>query len=48
VAPAEEKIKHLRVYGPTPEAFTLKRHFPAPSAGVTEAREGDPGWLCPA
>jgi hypothetical protein len=47
-ADAEEKIKHLRVYGPTPEAFTLKQHFPAPSSEVAEAREGDPGWLCPA
>ena len=43
-AEAEEKIKHLRVHGPTPEAFTVKQHF-SPDAG---AREGDPGWLCPA
>ncbi|WP_410621823.1 DUF3291 domain-containing protein [Amycolatopsis sp. cmx-8-4] len=47
-ADAEEKIKHLRVHGPTPEAFTLKQHFPAPDAAVVEAREGDPDWLCPA
>lgn len=45
-AEAEEKIKHLRVYGPAPEAFTLKQYFPAPDAA--EAVEGDPGWLCPA
>jgi hypothetical protein len=44
VAEAEEKIKHLRVHGPTPAAFTLKQHF----TPVAEAREGDPGWLCPA
>ena len=43
-AEAEEKIKHLRVHGPAPEAFTLKKHF-SPLAGP---REGDPGWLCPA
>ncbi|MET8997473.1 DUF3291 domain-containing protein [Amycolatopsis sp. NPDC004169] len=43
-AEAEEKIKHLRVHGPTPEAFTLKQHF-SPAA---DAREGEPGWLCPA
>ncbi|MBE1502364.1 hypothetical protein H4696_009464 [Amycolatopsis lexingtonensis] len=43
-AEAEAKIKHLRVHGPTPEAFTLKQHF-SPAAA---AREGDPGWLCPA
>jgi hypothetical protein len=47
-ADAEEKIKHLRVHGPTPEAFTLKQHFPAPDAAAVEAREGDPDWLCPA
>ena len=45
---AEEKIKHLRVHGPTPEAFTLKQHFPVPDAAAVEAREGDPDWLCPA
>lgn len=45
-ADAEEKIKHLRVYGPTPEAFTLKRYFPAPDA--VEALDGSPDWLCPA
>ncbi|MGV9365063.1 DUF3291 domain-containing protein [Amycolatopsis sp. NPDC003731] len=43
-ADAEAKIKHLRVHGPTPEAFTLKQHF-SPAAA---AREGEPGWLCPA
>jgi hypothetical protein len=47
-ADAEEKLNHLRVHGPTPEAFTLKQHFPAPDAVVVEAREGDPDWLCPA
>ena len=43
-AEAEAKIKHLRVYGPTPEAFTLKQHF-SPAA---VAHEGAPDWLCPA
>ncbi|MFI5588290.1 DUF3291 domain-containing protein [Amycolatopsis sp. NPDC051758] len=47
-ADAEEKLNHLRIHGPTPEAFTLKQHFPAPDAVVAEAREGDPDWLCPA
>jgi len=45
-AEAEEKIKHMRVYGPTPEAFTLKRYYPAPDAQV--ALDGSPDWLCPA
>lgn len=45
-ADAEAKIKHMRVYGPTAEAFTLKRYFPAPDA--QEALDGSPDWLCPA
>ncbi|MEU7784760.1 DUF3291 domain-containing protein [Amycolatopsis sp. NPDC049159] len=43
-AEAEAKIRHLRVHGPTPDAFTLKQHF-SPEAA---AHGGDPGWLCPA
>ncbi|WP_328611757.1 DUF3291 domain-containing protein [Amycolatopsis sp. NBC_00345] len=46
VADAEERIRLLRAHGPTPAAFTLKRHFPAHDA--VEARDGDPDWLCPA
>ena len=45
---AETKIEHLRVHGPTPAAFTLKQHFPAPDAANVRAAEGDPDWLCPA
>jgi len=47
-AEAEEKVKHLRIHGPAPEAFTLKQHHPAPSSTATGARAGDPDWLCPA
>jgi len=28
---AEDRIRHLRANGPTPHAFTLRDHFPAPS-----------------
>ena len=30
IADAEQRITHLRTHGPTPHAFTLKTHFPAP------------------
>ena len=48
---AEERVIQLRVYGPTPHAFTLREHFRAPdAAGAT-----GPGpvsspekWNCPA
>ncbi|RJQ81770.1 DUF3291 domain-containing protein [Pseudonocardiaceae bacterium YIM PH 21723] len=46
VAEAEEKIKHLRIHGPTPEAFTLRQTFPAP--GVAGAPEVHDGRFCPA
>ena len=48
---AEERVIHLRVYGPTPHAFTLRERFPAPDA----AEAMGPGpvsspeeWNCPA
>ena len=31
-AEAEARVRHLREHGPTPHAFTLRRHFPMPSA----------------
>lgn len=47
-ADAEERLHRLRVEGPTPYAFTLRRHFPAPdTTGSTESLERD-GWYCPA
>jgi len=30
-ADAEDRIRHLRANGPTPHAFTLRDHFPAPA-----------------
>jgi hypothetical protein len=57
-AEAEDRLRRLRAEGPTPYAFTLRRHFPAPattaspestgSLGSPESRQGDPGWYCPA
>jgi hypothetical protein len=37
----------IRTEGPTPEAFTLRRSFPAPDAGESAAVDGKPEWLCP-
>src|SRR3954470_12985033 len=30
---AEDRVLHLRAHGPTPYAFTLREHFPAPIDG---------------
>ncbi|MDX6210081.1 MAG: hypothetical protein QOE24_2472 [Frankiales bacterium] len=30
---AEDRVRHLRAHGPTPWAFTLREHFPAPAPG---------------
>jgi hypothetical protein len=32
LADIRERVEHLRTHGPTPYAFTFKRHFPPPSA----------------
>ncbi|GAA1688165.1 DUF3291 domain-containing protein [Fodinicola feengrottensis] len=45
---AEDRVRHLRLHGPTAYTFTLKQHFPTPEAAPAVVREGDPGWLCPA
>lgn len=45
VAEAEERLAHLRAHGPTPYAFTFRRHFAADDPSVA-AR--DDRWLCPA
>lgn len=44
---AEERVQHLRAHGPTPFAFTLRHHFPAP--GIDAPAEGlrnDDDRLC--
>jgi Domain of unknown function (DUF3291) len=47
-ADAEDRIRRLRAHGPTPDAFTLREHYPAPDAPdpgpVTAPRD----WMCPA
>jgi hypothetical protein len=54
VAEAEERIRHLRAHGPSPYAFTLRSHFPAPgsAAGSADATDGPlrspEEWTCPA
>jgi hypothetical protein len=47
LADMRERIEHLRAHGPTPYAFTFKRHFPPPSVGEQReiVDERDP---CPA
>jgi heme-degrading monooxygenase HmoA len=48
VGEAEERLRLLRARGPSPEAFTFRRHFPPPgTAGAAEAVDDD-RWLCPA
>ena len=39
---------HLREFGPTPYAFTLKEHFPAPDAAGTGPIPSPEEWTCPA
>ncbi|MDF0528699.1 DUF3291 domain-containing protein [Tsukamurella sp. 8F] len=49
VSEAETRLRILRAEGPTPEAFTIRRHFPAPDRAPTV---GGPGaveredWVC--
>lgn len=47
-ADAEDRIRHLRLHGPTPFAFTMRRAF-GPPQGERPSRQilGKPGWLCP-
>ena len=47
-AEAEERVIHLREFGPTPYAFTLREHFPAPDAAGTGPIRSPEGWTCPA
>jgi len=45
VQDAEHRVRLLRAEGPTPEAFTLRRSFPALGSAAVD---GKPDWLCPA
>ena len=44
---AEERVIHLRVFGPTPYAFTLREHFPPDADGSGPIRSPEE-WTCPA
>jgi Domain of unknown function (DUF3291) len=46
-AEAEERIRHLRAHGPTPQAFTLKVHFPPPGATEAGPVQAPDDWSCP-
>jgi hypothetical protein len=45
---AEERIVHLREFGPTPHAFTLREHFPPPDAASSGPLHSPEEWTCPA
>jgi heme-degrading monooxygenase HmoA len=45
---AEERVIHLREFGPTPFAFTLKEHFPPPDAVGSGPIRSPEEWTCPA
>jgi heme-degrading monooxygenase HmoA len=49
---AEERVIHLREFGPTPYAFTLKEHFAPPDAAGSGPVRGPirspEEWTCPA
>lgn len=45
---AEDRIRHLRIHGPTPHAFTLRNSYPPPDTeNSTQAVRGADDWLCP-
>jgi hypothetical protein len=45
---AEDRVRYLRVHGPTPHAFTLRASYPAPGSAETGPNRGADDWLCPA
>jgi len=45
---AEERVIHLREFGPTPYAFTLKEHFPLPDVTGSGPIRSPEEWTCPA
>ena len=47
VAEAEDRVKHVRVHGPTPHAFTLKVHFPPPGSADADPLRSPEDWACP-
>jgi hypothetical protein len=47
VAEAEQRVTLLSAIGPSPDAFTFRRHFPPPGAEASGGVDDD-RWLCPA
>lgn len=43
VSEAEERLKHLRVHGPSPRAFTFRHHYDRPDAVEEHI---DERWIC--
>jgi hypothetical protein len=41
-------VIHLREFGPTPYAFTLKEHFPPPDVKGSGPIRSPEEWTCPA
>jgi hypothetical protein len=48
IGEAEDRVKHLRAHGPTPQAFTLRVHFPPPDSDDLEMLLSPEEWTCPA
>jgi hypothetical protein len=48
VAEAEDRVRYLRAHGPTPNAFTLREHFPAPDGEDAGLLRSPEDWTCPA
>jgi hypothetical protein len=46
ITEAEDRVKYLRVHGPTPHAFTFKVHFPPPGSSAPEPRHSPEDWAC--
>ena len=44
---AEERVLHLREFGPTPHSFTLREHFPPPEAVTSGPLYSPEDWTCP-
>ena len=47
VREAEDRVHHLRKHGPTPQAFTLKVHFPPPGDRTSGPLLSPDDWACP-
>jgi hypothetical protein len=48
VAEAEERVTLLSAIGPSPDAFTFRRHFAPPDDGLGDRPVDDDRWFCPA